>query len=662
MRETLAKVANALTARHGINVVFQGGTAYTDGKTIVLPVLPEEVSPELILKTKGYSDHETGHIKFSVFEPVIAKIRAMPNGEMVKNVTNAIEDIRVEHEMSKLYAGCRDNLQATIGMLATEIADAAKRSGSKVNKFLQLTLEGRQQVMGIDLGVDYKAECEITFGTDIWSRIAACTSTWDVLALALDILGLDEHGNPKKKQPEPKSKGKSDTKKKSKDKSKEESTDETGGKGGSEKETEDRKKDDGENSKTDDGEEGPDGEGNEPECEGDESGDSGTGSDGDDEADGSDGEAGGDEESDEGAESKDSGEGGDGKGDASLSAERGGNEHGGGDNADNGCDGERSEVPTELYADAESLEDLGEMMRDNLSDAHDTALSDGEYMVASTMYDRVTEVEPARDAKVFNGMKKSLCGLNAAATRMGQMFLTRTQSRWVNDREDGKINGRALHKVPTGATTIYKEKLMSRDRDTAITFLVDFSGSMSGKRIEAAMKSVVAFLEGLNLTGVKTEVLGYTTRGPIPGELRRGGGYGRIEGLQTYVFKSFKDQYSNLVKRRISNYSMCRLSENCDPDSVKVAYERLSVQKAQRKVLFVLTDGIVCNMGDTLKGAQYLKRLVPQIMRRGVEVVGIGLCGANVRDYYPRNISVNGEPTNLAKELLNGLKEVLAVA
>ena len=46
------------------HLVFEGESAYTDGKTIVIPAIPEdaEVSDTTARIIRGYVDHEAGHI------------------------------------------------------------------------------------------------------------------------------------------------------------------------------------------------------------------------------------------------------------------------------------------------------------------------------------------------------------------------------------------------------------------------------------------------------------------------------------------------------------------------------------------------------------------------------------------------------------------------
>jgi cobalamin biosynthesis protein CobT len=96
---------------------------------------------------------------------------------------------------------------------------------------------------------------------------------------------------------------------------------------------------------------------------------------------------------------------------------------------------------------------------------------------------------------------------------------------------------------------------------------------------------VILFLETLKLTGIKSEVLAYTTRGAF----RKSTGdtlytYSRREKLYTGIFKSHDEVYGSKVKARIANFGNVARKENCDPCSVRVAHDRLVNRREKRKI------------------------------------------------------------------------------
>ncbi len=98
------KIAKLLSERWGIQVIMRGTDAYTDGRRIVLPVVPDNAPAELVAAVHGTLDHEAGHVIFSEF-------LAIPD-PFEKLLTNALEDAREEARLIALWPGCAANLRA----------------------------------------------------------------------------------------------------------------------------------------------------------------------------------------------------------------------------------------------------------------------------------------------------------------------------------------------------------------------------------------------------------------------------------------------------------------------------------------------------------------------------------------------------------------------
>jgi cobaltochelatase CobT len=185
---------------------------------------------------------------------------------------------------------------------------------------------------------------------------------------------------------------------------------------------------------------------------------------------------------------------------------------------------------------------------------------------------------------------------------------------------------------------------------------------MSGTRLKGAMQAVVMFLETLQATKIKSEVLGYTTEGVSKGADRAAGRYGRVEDLITYVIKDFNEPFGTRIKKRISNYENVTLSQNCDPDNVKIAYDRLKARPEKRKILFVLSDGAVANLGNCTLGMRYYKKLAKKIEREGiVEPIGVGFMSNAIKAYWTKCIEINNSGTALAKGLFDELRKIFKV-
>lgn len=132
-------VASILGNRLGVAVdIGSHDTACTDGRTIYLPPLPVDGDENLLGTIRSYIDHESAHIRYTVFEDV-ENARLSPLG---KFLWNAIEDWRVEHELITRYPGCHEHFQWMIRHLlfGEEQEAEARPSASCILSYVLLTL------------------------------------------------------------------------------------------------------------------------------------------------------------------------------------------------------------------------------------------------------------------------------------------------------------------------------------------------------------------------------------------------------------------------------------------------------------------------------------------------------------------------------------------
>lgn len=108
--QCLPLLASVLGDKYGVKIEIGGNSAYTDGKTIHIPKLPIDSDPETMILVRGYTDHESAHVRHTDFE-------ALSNAGMdaiTKNLFNSIEDWRVENKLGDIFPGCRSNFRKLI--------------------------------------------------------------------------------------------------------------------------------------------------------------------------------------------------------------------------------------------------------------------------------------------------------------------------------------------------------------------------------------------------------------------------------------------------------------------------------------------------------------------------------------------------------------------
>lgn len=695
----LEKVSRAMTRNYGIDVIFEGSEAKTDMKRITLPAIPDTgVDEDLAVRLNGYCDHECGHIQFSDAE---TPGRLMAEDPRLAKFVNLLEDIRIEGLQGQKYAGAHQNIEYLNNKHFGEIREHAEASGEDVASIHKFYVEACRQLNGQNLeGPDYSEDVERDF-PGLMDGVRSAKSTADIEKVARDFIKMLEE-----EPPPPPSGDDMDS-----------PPDEGSGEGENEEQDDNSQvvpqngaPGDDESDDQDDDPEGGDSEGDDPEegdgdSEGEQEGDPGDSSgkgDGDsseDDGSGGDGESGDEDGGEEGSGDSQDSKGGDGECDADSSESEGGEgsadssgqpdgqeEQGKGDNSTTTENFTPSGTPNtaeECAAangyngnfDMEELEkaqSASDAIKEALAELQNQELRKG-YIPFTKRYDKVVpvEVENERRAEaVFDELKKELGACNAQKTKIGTMFIAKTQSRWQGGREKGKIDNRRIATVKTGNTRIFKEKKISEKRDTAVTFLVDMSGSMGGQPIRTAMTSVLFFLEVLQLARVKSEVLGFTVARYLPDsindhvrEIRWGAApdFSRYEPLRIFEVKKFNEPYNLAVKQRIGSYRSIPMSNNVDGECVEYAYQRLLQRREKRRILFVLSDGQPAADGSMAQLRGHLKQVVSKIdADPRAEVYGIGYGDHAVRHYYPNHMVIGyDEMDNLPTIMGQKLTEML---
>ena len=105
LEKSLPIVAAAYGEQFGVKIVLSGKDAYTDGNTIVLPLLKSKSDLRDVLF--GYLAHESAHVRDSDFD-TLKKCK----NQSEKSYTNIIEDIRIEQLIQDVFPGTRFTLDA----------------------------------------------------------------------------------------------------------------------------------------------------------------------------------------------------------------------------------------------------------------------------------------------------------------------------------------------------------------------------------------------------------------------------------------------------------------------------------------------------------------------------------------------------------------------
>jgi cobaltochelatase CobT len=321
------------------------------------------------------------------------------------------------------------------------------------------------------------------------------------------------------------------------------------------------------------------------------------------------------------------------------------------------------EVDVENLADGDPGGDGEEGMIPWRTNLPESALPpDFAYRAFTTAFDEVVTAEELCDPEELTRLRgyldQQLTSLQGAVTKLAnrlQRRLMAQQSRsWDFDQEEGLLDTARLTRVviaPDHALS-YKVERDTEFRDTVVTLLLDNSGSMRGRPISIAAISADILARTLERCGVRTEILGFTTRAWKGGQSRekwlaagRPPKPGRLNDLRHIVYKA-ADMPWRRARRNLG--LMMReglLKENIDGEALLWAHARLIARPEDRRILMVISDGApVDDSTLSVNSGSYLERHLRQAIgwietRSPVELIAIGI-GHDVTRYYRRAVTI----------------------
>jgi cobaltochelatase CobT len=240
------------------------------------------------------------------------------------------------------------------------------------------------------------------------------------------------------------------------------------------------------------------------------------------------------------------------------------------------------------------------------------------------------------------------------ANKLQRLLMAQQNRHWEYDLEEGMLDASRLPRIiidPMYPLSFKREK-DTTFRDTCVTLLLDNSGSMRGRPIMVAAMCADILGRTLERVGVKTEILGFTTRAWKGGQAREkwlAAGKppqpGRLNDLRHIIYKSGDEPWRR-AKRNLG--LMMReglLKENIDGEALTWAHNRIVARPEQRKILMVISDGapvddstLSVNAGNYLE--QHLRRVIEEIeTRSSIELTAIGI-GHDVTRYYRKAVTI----------------------
>jgi cobaltochelatase CobT len=336
-------------------------------------------------------------------------------------------------------------------------------------------------------------------------------------------------------------------------------------------------------------------------------------------------------------------------------------------------DGPNGEAPDD--EDNTDADESSEASRPPPSTTRENRMPD--YRVFTTKFDEIIGAEDLCDAEELTRLRayldKQISHLSGVVARLAnrlQRRLMAQQNRaWEFDLEEGTLDPARLTRIVIDPQQplSFKHEKDTNFRDTVVTLLIDNSGSMRGRPISVAATCADILARTLERCGVKTEILGFTTRAWKGGQARefwlqsgKPMTPGRLNDLRHIIYKSADAPWRRARKNLGLMMREGLLKENIDGEALDWAHKRLLARPEQRRILMMISDGapvddstLSVNPGNYLE--KHLRHVIEDIETRSpIELIAIGI-GHDVTRYYRRAVTIVD-----AEELGGAMTEKLA--
>jgi cobaltochelatase CobT len=240
------------------------------------------------------------------------------------------------------------------------------------------------------------------------------------------------------------------------------------------------------------------------------------------------------------------------------------------------------------------------------------------------------------------------------ARMLGAVLAEPRRDGWLFGEEAGRVDGRRLAQLVSSPAErrLFRREQYKPVADCVVGFLIDCSGSMK-RHIEPVAMMVDTLIRALEMIGVRTELLGFTTGAWNGGRahrdwLARGRprNPGRLNELCHMVFKDADRNWRRARSDIAALFKSDLFREGIDGEAVEWACNRLLARGEARRILIVISDGCPADSATGLANDPFyldnhLKDVVARCERQGaVEILGLGV-GLDLSPFYRRSLATD---------------------
>ena len=330
--------------------------------------------------------------------------------------------------------------------------------------------------------------------------------------------------------------------------------------------------------------------------------------------------------------------------------------------------------------DVDPTRDIAKVIATMIGDEALRETRGADYRILTRDWDRIEvpkedKARPVRTREIERLEEETRHMIGPMQKSIERMMAARSLVTKVPGYRSGRLHGGSLYRLAVSDDRVFRRTHVNHSKETAVTLLIDNSGSMSGRKVETAMKSGYALSQTLERVDVKNEAIGFTAYAPSREQIavkeeeeeRIGLPFHRYEPIYMPLYKGFDERLSPDIKKRfVMGYNgTVSLSGNIDGESVRYAGHRLLRRPEVRKVMIVLSDGMPAGHsmaayhGGTLNSD--LHNAITELEKQNVEVIGLGIMTEAVATFYKKH-SILHNLDALPKIVIGELQRILSAA
>lgn len=221
-------------------------------------------------------------------------------------------------------------------------------------------------------------------------------------------------------------------------------------------------------------------------------------------------------------------------------------------------------------------------------------------------------------------------GMGATRANLLRILRSNDLVSWSSHEESGRVDRKAFTRYACGDANIFSKREVREAERSAVSIMIDCSGSMSyhGESILAGQVAV-QLCKILDKANAEFAVTGFYGGDYVEEESATGASQSVAVRVERPVFIPFKKWGESMGKAstKLGGIGQCAQGSTPDYSSIALAIEELSTRKEPRKVLFILTDA----NGYNKPHMQYLQQLAD---KQRITLIAIGIGNTDVAQCF----------------------------